>query len=147
VIWVWLHHPPQCCHYPGLVETRVLHNRRPVEIRMLPNTNGNFWDSEKIHGGNCIHNDSLANIIRSHGLNDWRCLDGSYWISVLSAGICMCSCSYTIWMSVAWWSTSPNQSVNIRSWKFCILFNASLSDRRYWLRPTISLVEYEDKYH
>ena len=33
-----MHHLPRCCLNPNLVETRMLHNPRPVQIRTFPNT-------------------------------------------------------------------------------------------------------------
>jgi len=33
-----VHYPPRCCRYATLVETRMFHNPRPVQIRMFPNT-------------------------------------------------------------------------------------------------------------
>jgi len=33
-----MHHPPRRCCYACLVETRMFHNPRPVQIRTFPNT-------------------------------------------------------------------------------------------------------------
>jgi len=33
-----VHHLPRCCHYTSLVETRMLNNPRPVEVKMFSNT-------------------------------------------------------------------------------------------------------------
>jgi len=107
-----MHYPRRCCCNPSLVETRMLHNQSPVQIRMFPNTKGHFWGSEKDQGGKSIHEDSFANIIQWQVLDGCRSLETCHSGSGLSVGIGRSSCRYTLGVSIARQSISQNRSAN-----------------------------------
>jgi len=109
-----------------------------------PTPKGYILGSETVHGGNCIHEDSLANIIQWQVLDGWKSLETSHWSSGSSAGISRCSCRCTICVSIAWRFISQNRSANMTSCNCWMLFNAPLSDLQYWQCPTIYRVKTED---
>jgi len=148
IIWVW-----SCTIRPGTAATQVQWRPECSTTQGLCRSersqkpNGYLWGSEKVHGNNCNHEDSLANIIRWQVVNGWRSVGTCHWRSGLSTGVSQCFCGYTIGLSIAQQSISHNRSANMRSCKSWILFNALLSDLQYWLPPKICIIETEDKDH
>jgi len=137
-----IHHLPRRCSNPSLVEAQG-------ECRSQPSQTPKdyFWGSEKVHGTNCIHEDSLVNIIWRQVLDGWRNFATCHWSLASSAGISWGSCRYTISVSITQWSISHNWSADTRSCKSSVLFNGLLSDLQYWLCPKWFIVENEQKYH
>jgi len=147
IIQVW-----QCTIHPGAAATLVYWRpessttQGQCRIERSPTPKGYLAGSKQVHGGNHIHEDSLANIIKRHVLDGWRGVETIHWSSGSSAGISRCFCRYAISVSSARQSISQNRSANTRSWKSCILLNSLLSDLGYWLCPKIYILETEDKY-
>jgi len=108
---------------------------------------GYFWGSKRVHGGNCVHEHSLANIIWWKVLDGWRSLETRHWSSGSLAAISRCCCRYAIFVSIARRSISQNWSTNTGSCKSWILFNAPLSHFGYCLRLKIDIVKTENKYN
>jgi len=131
-----MHHAPGHWCYPiSLKEIRMFRNPWPVVITMCPIPNSNFWGSEKIHGGNRIHKQSLTKILWWQVLASWSRLETSDWSPWLWVGISRCSCRYTICVSIAWWFIFQNRSITTRCCKFWILLNTALSELRIVTAP------------
>ena len=137
IIQVWL-----CTIRPGTdasqpVEWRPEYSRTQGQkwSERSPTPKEHFRGSEKVHGGNGIHEESLANNIRWQVLDGWRSLETSDWSPGSSAGISRCTCRNTICVSIARWSIAQNRSANTRRCKSSILFIAPLSDLRILTTP------------
>ena len=129
------------------METRLLHNPRPVKLRIFSNTKSILLR---------LRNGSHKQLYSRKLLGPYYLMFTTWWLKMLetghgcsglSAGIMRCCSIYTIGVSIAQQSISQNISANMRSCKFWILFNALLSDLQYWLYPKISIVETEHQYH
>jgi len=130
-----VHHPPRHWCFPtNPVETTIFHNPRPGVIRTFPNTKRALLRWRKGSWRQFSSPRILGENIRWQVLDGWRSLETSDWSPGSSEGISRCTCTYTICVSIAWWSISQNRSANTRSCKSWILFNASLSD--LWILTT-----------
>jgi len=142
-----IHHPTRRCHYASLVEIRMLHNQRPMLIRTVPNTKDYFWGSEKVHGGNWIHDNSVCNFIWWLVVDVGRSFETSHWSWGSSGGIGWCYITYDICVSIGQGSITQNRSKHTRSCMSWIMINAPLSDLWYWRPCSIFTVKTTDMYH
>jgi len=77
-------------------------SKRQWRSRHFAIPKGYCWGSETVHGGNCIHKDSLPNHFWWKVLNGWQSLESSHWGLGSSAGISRCSGRRTWCVSIAW---------------------------------------------
>jgi hypothetical protein len=107
----------------------------------------NYWDCKTVHGCYCIHKASLGNTIWYPVLDGWIFLEMYHWGSESSLGNSSYFCRYSMGVSTAQWSIPQKRSANLTSHESWILFNASLSDSRYWQHCTTYLPNTPRKYH